>query len=56
LKNVERFEFDCSLGIVPIGDGKFLVARGGFAKDKGHAGRLLPAVPDKELGLKVEEK
>jgi hypothetical protein len=56
LKKVERFEFDCSLGIVPVGDGKFLVARGGSTKDKGHTGRLVLAVPDKKTGLKLEEK
>lgn len=55
LKKVERFEFDCSLGIVPVGDGKFLVARGGSTKDKGHTGRLLLAGPDKEHGLKLIE-
>lgn len=55
LKQVERFEFDCSLGIVLVGDGKFLVARGGTTKDKGHTGRLVLAVSDKELGLKLVE-
>jgi hypothetical protein len=56
LKKVERFEFDCSLGVVPVGDGKFLVARGGSTKDKGHAGRMLLAVPDIEHGLKLLEE
>ena len=56
LKKVERFEFDCSLGIVPVGDGKFLVARGGSTKEKGHTGRLVLAVADKERGLKLVEK
>lgn len=56
LKKVERFEFDCSLGIVPVGHGKFLVARGGSTKEKGHTGRLVLAVPDKQSGLKVVEK
>lgn len=55
-EKVERFEFDCSLGIVPIGDGKFLVARGGTTKDKGHTGRLVLAVPDKQSGLKLVGK
>ncbi len=55
LKRVERFEFDCSLGIVPVGPGKFLVARGGSTKDKRLTGRLVPAVPDEERGLKVVE-
>lgn len=56
LKKVERFEFDCSLGIVPVGDGKFLIARGGSTKDKGHTGRLVLAVADKKHGLKLVEK
>jgi len=55
LKKVERFEFDCSLGIVPVGDGKYLVARGGSNKDKGHTGRLVLAEADKERGLKEVE-
>lgn len=55
LKMVERFEFDCSLGIVPVGDGKFLVARGASTKDKGHTGRLVLAEADTERGLKVVE-
>lgn len=53
LKKDERFEFDCSLGIVPVGGGKFLVARGGSTKDKGHTGRLVVAEADMERGLKV---
>jgi hypothetical protein len=55
LKQVERFEFDCSLGIVPVGEGKFLVARGEFIKDKGFTGRLVLAEADQERGLKVVE-
>jgi hypothetical protein len=55
LKTVERFEFDCSLGIVPVGEGKFLVARGAFTKDKGHTGRLVLAETDKERGLKTTQ-
>lgn len=34
------------------GDGKLLVARGGFTQDNGHTLRLVLAVPDKERGLK----
>jgi hypothetical protein len=56
LKKVERFEFDCSLGIVPVGEGKFLVARGGSSKDKGHTGRLVQVEADKRHGLKLAEK
>jgi hypothetical protein len=53
LKEVERFRFDCSLGIVSIGDGQFLVGRGGRSKGKGHTGRLVLAQADEEQGLKV---
>lgn len=53
LKKVERFEFDGSLGIVPVGGGRFLVARGASSKDKGHTGKLVPAEADKERGLRV---
>ena len=56
LLKVERFEFDGSLGLVPLEGGQFLVARGESTKDKGHTGRLVLAVPDKELGLKLIEK
>jgi hypothetical protein len=55
LSEVERFEFDCSLGIVPLGDDRFLVARGDSNKD-GHTGRLVLAVPDNVHGLKQLEK
>lgn len=56
LNKVERFEFDCSIGIVPIREGKFLVARGGITPDKSRTGRLVMAVPDKERGLKLLDK
>jgi len=56
LKSVERFDFDCCLGIVSVGDGKFLVARGGSAKGKGHTGRLLSAVSNMQTGLTFVEK
>jgi len=56
LTKVEQFEFDCSIGIVPISEGKFLVARGGINPDKSRTGRLVMAVPDKERGLKLMDK
>lgn len=56
LNKVERFEFDCSIGIVPIGEGKFLVARGSITPDKSRTGRLVTAVPDRERGLKLMDK
>lgn len=55
LKTIERFEFDCSFGIVPLQNGTFLVARGGSASDKRRTGKLVPAKADKERGLKVTE-
>lgn len=56
LSKVERFEFDGSLGMVPLAGGKFLIARDTASKDKSHTGRLILAVPDKELGLKLVAK
>jgi hypothetical protein len=41
---------------VPVGEGRFLVARGEFTRDKGHTGKLVLAVPDKQSGLKLVEK
>lgn len=54
LSKVERFEFDCSLGIVPLGEGRFLVARGGTSDGK-HIGRLVSAGQDDESGLRLTE-
>jgi hypothetical protein len=56
LSKVERFEFDGSLGIVPVEGGKFLIARDTSSKGKGHTGRLVLAVPDQVLGLRLVEK
>jgi hypothetical protein len=56
LMKAERFEFDCSLGIVPVGNEKFLVARGAFIKGNGYTGQLVLAEADKERGLKVVAK
>lgn len=55
LTKVERFEFDCSLGIVPLGNARFLVARGGVTPDKRHTGALKLAVSDPASGLKLAE-
>jgi len=51
LTKVERFDFDCSLGIVPISRGRFLVGRGTCSKEKGCMGKLVLAVADKKNGL-----
>jgi hypothetical protein len=53
LKQVKRYEFDCSLGIVPLGGGKFLVARGASVKGKGLTGRLVLAEADPRRGLRL---
>jgi len=55
-RKAERFEFDCSLGIVPLGDGKFLVARGGSTPDKRHTGRLVVAESDPKQGFVIPSK
>lgn len=53
LQKVERFEFDCSVGIVPLGEGRFLVGRDSMSKGNGHKGRLVLAEFDKERRLKL---
>ncbi len=53
-ENVQRYEFDCSLGIVPIGKERFLVASGTRTKE-GHTGRLDIGVPDEKQGLIIQQ-
>jgi len=55
LKTVEKFDFNCSLGIASLGNGKFLVARGGKVENR-HLGSVLVAQPDDKTGLKLEER
>lgn len=55
LSNVERFEFECSVGIVPLSQGRFLVARGGGTPDKRYTGKLVVAEADAKHGLVVEK-
>lgn len=55
LTKVERFEFDASFGILPLGDGKFLIARDGSIKGQGRTGRLAPTVADERFGMKLVE-
>jgi hypothetical protein len=54
LQHVERFQFNCSLGIVPLGDGRFLVARGKCLPKTGCSGKLIPAAADPKRGLVVK--
>ncbi len=56
LTKVERFEFDCSLGIVPVGSGKFLVARGTSSKETGCTGKLVLAEADAKRGLSLSDQ
>ncbi|MGC3966655.1 MAG: hypothetical protein QM775_04595 [Pirellulales bacterium] len=48
--DIRRFEQEASLGLVPLGDGRFLVARGS-KNQEGHGAKLVPATGDKERGL-----
>jgi hypothetical protein len=52
-KLVGKWELDCSLGIVGLPAGQFLVARGSFEKGKGYTGRVEVAVPDDKQGLRT---
>ncbi|MEX0728412.1 MAG: hypothetical protein WD065_19225 [Planctomycetaceae bacterium] len=52
-EKVERFEFDCSLGIVPVGEKQFLVAGGSCTSENGCTGRLDAARPDDRNGLVI---
>jgi hypothetical protein len=55
LEKVERFDFDASLGIVPVSPGKLLVARGAYTAGKGYSARLVPAQADDTRGLVIVE-
>lgn len=47
-----RYEFNCSLGIVGLGDGRFLSASGRCEKGVGCTGSARLAVPDEKTGLR----
>lgn len=49
-----RYEYDCSLGIVGIPDGRFLSASGKCDKDKGCTGNSRLAVADGKEGLSIQ--
>jgi hypothetical protein len=53
-KMVGRYEFDCSLGIVGIPDGRFLSASGRSEKDS-CTGSVRRAVADEKAGLRILE-
>ncbi len=47
-----RYEFDCSLGIVGLPDGRFFSARGRCEKGKGCTGSVQLVVPDAKSGFR----
>lgn len=52
-----RFEFDCSLGIEKLSEGRLLSASGRCHKEKGCMGNVKLAVPDDKSGLRfVDDK
>lgn len=50
-----RHEYDCSLGIIGLPDGRFLSASGKCEKDNGCIGIARAAVADEEVGLRLVE-
>lgn len=55
-KLLGRYEFDCSLGIVGLPDGRFLSASGKCEKNKGCTGTARIAVADEKAGLRIGVK
>ena len=51
-KMLGRYEFDCSLGIEGLPDGRLLSAAGRCEKDQGCTGSVRVAVPDEQTGLR----
>ncbi|MEZ6131153.1 MAG: hypothetical protein R3C59_20970 [Planctomycetaceae bacterium] len=51
-----RYEFDCSLGIEGLSEGRLLSATGRCEKDKGCTGSVQVAVPDEKTGLRLGEE
>ena len=55
-KRVERFEFDCSLGIVPVLNSQLLAAEGNCTGGNGCTGRARVVVRSKQTGLVRSKK
>jgi hypothetical protein len=51
--DVKRYEFDAAYGIIPLGDGKFLVARDTNTK-AGHIAKFVLAEADAQSGFKED--
>ncbi len=49
-----KWEFDASLGIAPLADGRFLIGKNNVIKDLGNRGRVVIGRPDPEKGLVLE--
>ena len=47
--------FQAALGLVPLPDGRFLVARGKTEKKSSHSARVQLALPDEKTGLRLLE-
>lgn len=52
-KMIGRYEFNCSVGIVGLPDGRFLVAKDGVTPEKKRTGALKFAVADEKTGLRL---
>lgn len=52
---IGNFRFDCGLGIVGDGEGKFLVGRGSCPFDVGCLGQAARAFPHRQLGLTLQK-
>jgi len=52
---VGKYTFDCSLGIVGLVDGNFLVARGKYLPGKGHTASVVVAQADPTKGLMIRQ-
>jgi hypothetical protein len=50
-----KYVFDCSLGIVGLVDGNFLIARGKFVPGKGHTASIVVAQADPVKGLVIRQ-
>ncbi len=53
LRTVQRYEFSCSLGIVPIAPRTFLIAKGACVKGEGCSAELVIADADEMKGLSI---
>lgn len=52
LQQVQKYEFDCSLGIIAAPGNRFWVARGALIPGQGYTGELAEAIADPQSGLR----